>query len=289
MGGNFSMTKQSKAKKGQKRLYEVSIAAWIDLLGYGSMLEKVNFDPTKPEAQNALRRLNDFHTFLLNASLRDFPIQAINDGAIIYRDLSPRGRSVTFAFFDRCIRLFQEINSIEKKQGYPGARMVIATGFRVRIKDQNLQAQQGYISNISNRIKQKLLSPLQAINEAFKSRPTFGMIPELQANFAFTKAYLVDTSGSRGGFAGPNCFIDLSMLDVSSGDWISFEKIVDWTDKGMSSQFGQLKTFDRDVANKTSHKGILDAYEIAEKISKQDNITNVLRQNIIKDNPLMYR
>jgi len=33
----------------------VFAVAWIDLLGYGSMLQKCNFDPTSQSAKNAVR------------------------------------------------------------------------------------------------------------------------------------------------------------------------------------------------------------------------------------------
>ncbi len=89
-----------KTAKGSKRLYEVNAAVWFDLLGYGSMLASVNFDPTEIEAQKAIKRLNEFHLFASKYACKNFIINAINDGIIIVKDLSPRARSVTFDFFD---------------------------------------------------------------------------------------------------------------------------------------------------------------------------------------------
>lgn len=282
------MGKQSKTAKGSKRLYEISAAAWFDLLGYGSMLAGVNFDPTKEDAQNALIRLNDFHTFLAKHANRYLHVHAINDGSVIFRDLSPRAKSVTFDFLDRLIKLFQDFNSFDKAKGYPGARMVIASGFRIRIKDDNKSSEHGHIVRIKEKLREKTLTPVQAVDEAYKTRPYFGLLPELQANFAFTKAYLVDNAGSKGGFGGPNCFIDLAFF-ADKCDWIEFDKIIDWENMGMKARFGLYKNHDSEAAGRKHHEGILDAFEIAEKISTQSNVTNLLRQNTIKVNPLIYR
>ena len=42
--------RQPKAAKGSMRKIEVACASWVDLLGYGLMLEEARFDPTHPSA-----------------------------------------------------------------------------------------------------------------------------------------------------------------------------------------------------------------------------------------------
>lgn len=278
------MGKHPKTSKGSKRLYEVNATVWFDMLGYGSMLEKVNFDPTKVEAQNALKRLNSFHEIAAKHACKHFPIHAINDGIIAFKDLSPRAKSVTFDFVDRALKLFEEFNKIDTQDGFPGARMIIATGFRVRIPRTLPEVTNGKLKSIKKRISENVMSTEQAIREAYETRPYFGLLPELQANFAFTKAYLVDSNGSKGGFGGPNCFIDLSLFKSSEIEWLKFEKIIDWEQMGMKSKFGQIKEYNRELANKQSHNGLLDAFEVATNISSQNNITNVLRKNTIINN-----
>lgn len=195
---------------------------------------------------------------------------------------------MTFAFLDRAIKLFQEFNKLDKDKGFPGARMVIAAGFRVRIKGSDL-GKAAYIKSIESRLREGVISSNQAINEAYKSRPYFGLLSELQANFAFTKAYLVDNLGSKGGFGGSNCYIDLSVFDVNSLKGVDFERVIDWEQMGMKGQFGLLSQFDRDSANQYNHQGFLDAFQIASKISHQENITNLLRESALKVDPLSYR
>lgn len=283
------MAKIPKTSKGRKRLYEVSIVAWFDLLGYGTMLEKANFDPTQKSAWDALVRLDNFQKFVATHANKYFPIHAINDGVIIYKDLSPRSNSVTFAFLDRAISLFKKYNEFDKSNGFPGARMVIATGFRVRIKEEISPIQERIIENLKKRLKAKLITSNQAIDEAYHSHPHFGLIPQIQANFAFTKAYLVDNLGSKGGFGGANCYIDTAIFDLSKVRGIEFTQIIQWQQLGMSSNFGLLKAFDREVANKNQHVGLLDAFQVAENISSEENVTNLLREKTIRKTPLKYK
>src|SRR5665647_188008 len=276
------MNNNTKAVKGKRRLYEVGCVAWVDLLGYGSMLADASFDPTASISQKAISRLFDFHIITSKHAHRYFPIHAINDGAVVFRDLSPRTPSVTFDFLDRAIKLFQKINDFDKKNGFPGARMVIACGFRVRMNNQEIFQDHRKIKGIKEKLRNGLISADQAVSESISIRHNFGLIPELQANFAFTKAYLVEQGGSKEGFPGSNCFIDLSMFVKTIPDWISFEKQISWEKMGMKGMFGQFKSIDRVLANSSRHQGILDAFDIAENISIQDNISNVLVKSTIK-------
>ncbi|MBW8334816.1 MAG: hypothetical protein K0M40_22555 [Prolixibacteraceae bacterium] len=277
------MNNNPKTGKGKKRLYEVSCVVWVDLLAYGSMLAEANFDPTDAISQKAVVRLMDFHKITSEHAHRYFPIHAINDGAVIFRDLSPRTKSVTFDFLTRAINLYQKINDHDIGKGFPGARMVISCGFRVRTNNTEIFREHGKIKVIKAKLKKGSISADQAINESFSTRPNFGIIPELQANFAFTKSFLVDDGGTAKGFPGPNCYIELSMFTESIPDWISFEKHIGWEGKGMKATFGQFKSIDRELANSSCHEGILDAFDIAKNISIQDNITNVLVNSTIKD------
>ena len=46
-------------------------------------------------------------------SNRHFPTFVMNDGAIVFRDMSPRSRGVTFDFLRRSIDLHREINEVD--------------------------------------------------------------------------------------------------------------------------------------------------------------------------------
>src|SRR5581483_4816256 len=111
--------------------FQTSAACWIDLLGYGAMIAEAEFNPLHIKAKAALTRLRRFHAIVAGHSGRYFPTLVMNDGAVAYRDLSMRTRSVTHDFLVRAWSLFQEIKKAEAAEGHPGARMVLATGFRM--------------------------------------------------------------------------------------------------------------------------------------------------------------
>ena len=108
--------------KGTQFPFQVAVACWIDLLGYGRMISKAGFNPLHPDARHALARIRAFHRFIAEHSARHFPTLAMNDGAVAYRDLSFRSRSVTHDFLTRAWQMFEAIRNEENKSGYPGAR-----------------------------------------------------------------------------------------------------------------------------------------------------------------------
>lgn len=262
------------------RKVEVSCVAWIDLLGYGAQISAAGFNPAHESATSAIHRLDRLHQAVSEKACRYFPTLAMNDGIIAWRDLSPRAHSVTYDFLNRSIDLFHHINNIDKSQlGYPGARMVVAPGFRVR---RVLNFEQHLNDGKGKRIKQKLregtITPEQAVNEALKARQFFDSTPELQGNFALTRAYLADESGSAAGLGGANCFIDLSLFSNPYPDWIAFSKIVEWSSRGMTATFGCFENIDHERASAARYKGILDAFEIAKALSDDHEIEAKLRQ-----------
>jgi len=118
--------------KGTQFPFQVAVACWIDLLGYGSMIADAEFNPLHPEAKQAIARIRTFHEIVAQHSARYFPTLVMNDGAVAYRDLSLRSRSVTHDFLIRAWKLFEAIKAEDRKHGHPGARMVLCCGFRMR-------------------------------------------------------------------------------------------------------------------------------------------------------------
>jgi hypothetical protein len=266
----------SKIAKGRKMLYSPSCVAWMDLLGYGSMLREAKFDPTDSRAHIAVRRLNLFHETVASEAGRYLKVMSINDGAVSWRDLSLRGRSVTFDFMSRAIELHQKVNQVELKYGFPGARMVIAVGFRIR--NHVPYEHHPKLDSIINRLSKGQIEPVQAVFEAYRARPFFGAAPELHANFAFSKAYMAEAAGSKAGFIGPNCFIDLSLFTEPIPEWIRFSNFVNWNSEGLSGRFGALSYLDRTQAGAVMHNGILDAIEVSKRIFSGKTKSNPLKR-----------
>jgi hypothetical protein len=252
--------------KGSRGTLPVTVSSvlWMDLLGYGSMLKEAKFDPTHPLAIDAIKRLEKFQSTISEFSGRHMNVMCMNDGAISWRDLSYRDKSVTMDFLQRTIELHNQVNKIDKEIGFYGARSVLAVGFRMTNLEKGINKQ--YVENILQRLSEGKLTSEQAVREAYSSYPTYGFNHFLQGNFAFTKAYLVDSGGSKMGFGGPEMFIDLNLFEDVLPEWVNFSRVIEWDDHGMSGRFGQLSSFNRLVAGKERHTGILNAKDISIKL-----------------------
>jgi hypothetical protein len=163
----------------------------MDLLGYGAMIAEAEFNPLHPKALDALKRLRQFHKTVASLSDRHFPTLVMNDGAAAYRDLSLRSCEPTYEFLLRAWGLFNAIQKEENAGGFPGVRMVVATGFRMRGRRAGIDAMAGHFQSLMKRFQDGSVSATQALREASRIRQPFDIVPQLQANFAFTKAYLV--------------------------------------------------------------------------------------------------
>lgn len=251
----------SKRAKGKSYPIEISAVAWLDLLGYGAMLREVSFDPSSERAQAAVTRLRVFQQTVAKAAMRHLQALVVNDGVAYVRQLSPRAASVGFDFLIRVYSAYKEINTLERRSGYPGARMIVAVGPRLRIEGVS-KPRLGHLSSILSRFSAGILSPEQAIREAFRSTPVTGGIEELQANFAFTKAYLADSDGAEAGFAGPNCFVDATFFS-SRPNWLQISDIIEWATPGMRSSFFKVSDIDRAEAGRVHYVGLRDALDVA--------------------------
>lgn len=270
-----------KTAKGTMRKIEVACAAWIDLLGYGAMLQSAGFDVTSPATADAINRLSEFQRLIASKSCRYFPTFVMNDGAVAYRDLSPRTNTVTYDFIRRAYDLFTEVNNHDQgARGFPGARMVIAVGFRLRPElSFSSFLNEGKAKSIKTRVKEGIITQDQALNEALKTRNTHDTTPELQGNFALTKAYLADSSGKAGGFAGPNCFIDLALFDSTPPSWLKLKRTVAWSSRGLATSFGEIEQMDSQTASSSRYAGLKDAFAVARTLSSAPNVEELLKSS----------
>jgi hypothetical protein len=82
------------------------------------------------------------------------------------------------------------------------------------------------LASILSRHRDGDISCEQAITEAFSYGPLAGASVPLQANFAFTKAFLADGSGTKAGFVGPSFFLDMAFCE-DLPVWLDFGKRVE--------------------------------------------------------------
>jgi hypothetical protein len=211
--------------------FSISAAAWVDLLGYGSMIGEAELNPVDPRAKIAVTRLRAFHRIVAEHSGRHFKTLVINDGAVAYRDLSLRSNGITHDFLQSAILLFDAISELERRNGWPGARMVVAAGLPARGRPRGLVAAPARVERILERMAAGEIAPEQAVREAGSIQRYSDDIPQLQANFAFTRAYVADVGGSSAGLGGPRMFVDTALFTggttppwVTAGPPIPFEE-----------------------------------------------------------------
>jgi len=260
---------EPKQSKGKKKKYVVACVAWMDLLGYGSMLTNANFSPKDPTTNKAVQRLRHFQKITAQQAAKSFPVMQLNDGVAFFTDLSRRSTSVTTDFLQRSIKAFELVNKKDKASGNPGARMVIAVGPRARISRPRRST--AHLKNIFQKLTEGFLEPKQAVHEAFRAIPIAGFVPQLQANFAFTRAYLANEAGTKKGFGGCECYIDTTLFEQRSLPWISFGRNVPFKDKGLCVDFKQYVSVDWKSARKTEYKGIRSTASIASKLGMNTN------------------
>jgi hypothetical protein len=259
--------------------FQTSAACWIDLLGYGRMIADADFNPLHAKAKEALARLRRFHTIVAKHSGRYFPILVMNDGAVAYRDLSMRTRSVTHDFLVRAWNLFSDIKSTEAADGHPGARMVLATGFRMRGRRAGMDLRNTHFQSVMGRFQEKKISATQAITEAALIRQDFDIVPQLQANFAFTKAYVAESSGSARGLPGPNFYVDMSIFAQPVPDWIELGPMIEWSHErlGLRTMFAPIQNLPQRRHVEGGPVGILDGLQIAQGLAQNPDVLSALR------------
>lgn len=270
--------------------FQVSICCWVDLLGYGAEIRAADYNPLHPQAKAAANRIRQFHQVVANHSARTFPTLVMNDGAAAYYDLSYRTRWPTYDFVQRAFRLFEDIGVTESALGEPGARMVIAAGFRLRGRVSQSNVLRGqYVKSLLSRVETGEISVQTAVTRASQFRRTFDLIPHLQANFAFTRAYVAEQSGTDGGLPGPACYVDGLLFDsqVVSQDYLKLGKEVCWkSDKyGMAANFHELQKVrlarQTEVVSGTPRhhgpEGFRDALEVAQLLTGDANVLSALR------------
>ena len=229
---------QNQTCNGQEKR-KVSVASWIDLLGYGQQISDANFDPNDSKAHRSHTRLAEFREIVSNYSkCNDLKNLVLNDGAVVYQDLTCSSND-TLSFFNKSWELYSAVNQHERKEyngDYRGARMILASGFRFPgrkagnedTKNKLKEFIKELLENNNNFIDKDAAAIDAAIDAAMKIelvRPPFDILPQLQENFAFSRAYIAEKSGRSGNLPGPKFYVDLNIFRCRE----KFEPYVEWS------------------------------------------------------------
>lgn len=186
---------------------------WSDLLGFGSLFEQNNWTLDYKQSRKIYDRLEAAHSAVLYYSSIQERNLILNDGiAKVYHPLHKKiwnnnilGISM---FFRSCVELHMSISKTEHEKGYPGCRSVIAYGDNIEYLADEIRLDD-YVMNYT-KPKGSSMSDLakKTGNPVIVYNPK-----ELQMNTAFSKAYILETGGSKAGIPGNYMYIDKSVLD----------------------------------------------------------------------------
>lgn len=248
----------------------VTIACWMDLYAYGHMMDRAGFDPSCKEAKLPLSRLRAFQELLAKHSGPSFPTLGLNDGGVAYQDLLLGPNLRLFEFLERSWNLFREASAADQMSSGMGIRGVVAVGLRARGSKRGIEAQDQALSAIVNALSSNEIDAAEALLRAKRVRRVHDIVPPLQANFAFAKAYEAERDGRTGGFEGPRLFVDKKIFRNGVPPWITCGTSFEWKYHltSLRSSFApivQLRQVDKDLAS----RGLCTGKELRVLLSKR--------------------
>jgi hypothetical protein len=277
---NVRRTREPAIRKGGRNSlpFKVAIVGWIDLLGYGDMIADVDYNPIANQAKKPITRLRAFHRIVAEHSTRNFRTLVLNDGAVAYRDLSMRGSANTVDFFCRAWDLYDAVQSSETRNGFAGARMVVAPGLRAKGSRRAIDYTSGHLDSILRRMADGTISADQAVREAAAIEKYFDVLPQLQANFAFSKAYIAEQSGEKFGLKGPAFYVDNMIFDGAKPDWIDADEPIDWKmpKYRLEATFHPVRGALRPKGSLGEILGFRDGIGVATQIAPEDAVRDAM-------------
>lgn len=205
---------------------------WSDLLGFGSAFEKGKWTFKSQDALRNVARLQLLADSLYrsNDPFKEIAL-VLNDGlARVYDIQKPRDENQFIWWLHSAIANHWFVNAVDSQYGNPGIRSVLSFGERVRIWKGNVT-----------------MGKLVLGNSEFKRSADKKIIiyspEEFQLNIAFSKAYIIESLGSKYGLTGPCLFVDNEALDAIEScittdkkNILEFQEVVEVTEFPESAQ-----------------------------------------------------
>lgn len=123
------------------------------------------------------------------------------------------------------------------------------------------------------------IAPEEAVREAASIERYFDVLPQLQANFAFTKAYVADAGGSKLGLGGARFFVDTAIFDGGVPAWVCSDKPVAFKDErlGLGAEFAPVHELAPPGHSTPDVPGMRDGLQIADAIAPSNLVRNFIR------------
>lgn len=171
-----------------------SLCCWCDLLGYGAPFVESSWDLLNPRCKKNFERIERLRLlFTTTLSVKQVGTKlSFNDGFANTIDITPLNTESymeTLLFLEGVIQDFDSLNTTDKREGFPGARGVLTIGQRFSY---------------------------DCCNHSFdliSERTTAYYPKDFQMNTAFSKAFIMEESGSRAEIKGSNLYIDNAVFD----------------------------------------------------------------------------
>ncbi len=168
------------------------LCCWYDLLGYGAPFVNSKWDLHNSQCRDNFDRIEQLR-LLFTSSLAVKPLGTrltFNDGfasTIDVDPISPDTYYETLLFLEGALHDFESINIEDQRRKFPGARGIITLGQRFSYDCCN------------------------STYDLLSNRTTSYHPMEFQMNTAFSKAFIMEESGSRAGITGSHLYIDIEV------------------------------------------------------------------------------
>lgn len=181
-----------------------SFCIWSDLLGFGNAFIEGEWSLNSVSSQKNIERLKRLETSLHRSNDPSKEVAfVLNDGLARVYDLPNPNEDVTqfLWWLHTALSNHWLLNASDMQYGSPGVRTVMSFGDRVKAWRGHTTYGDHFLGNTKHK-------------EIADKKICIYSPDEFQLNLAFSKAYIIESSGTRGGFPGPNLYIDELALDV---------------------------------------------------------------------------
>jgi hypothetical protein len=202
------------SEKSRKKLLKPSqcISCWTDICGFGSLLNKNNWDLNNLQENGFIHLLNEFHSIAgkpLMIGVDPFPNEKIiilNDGIARTIDLTHKDKleGILLLFYLRdLITTHFRLLSVTKDFGV-GIRTILAGGERIQYSSPKTTGESflHYDKDNVSEFGKKILKTTYVYNPS-----------EFQMNTAFAKAFTIDSIGTKGNIKVNGFYIEKSFLE----------------------------------------------------------------------------
>jgi hypothetical protein len=170
------------------------ICAWYDLLGFGQPLVDSEWNLNDKRCEKQLQRIKSLDLSLVNgySSTHGSTSFSLNDGIIFNFDIDPDIPNLQerlIMVLDDLILEYQSLNFRDESAGFPGIRGVLTIGHRYNYT---------HVGSTVRVLDDKTI--------AYHPK-------DFQMNTAFSKAYIMESSGSKSKISGNKLYVDKYLLD----------------------------------------------------------------------------